>query len=51
MLIQMSIPPKLIQEFQKLYEARFGIELSEKEALEKGTQLILLMRAVYKPTK
>ena len=38
-----------IKEFQEIYKKTFGKEISKKEALEKGTQLISLIKAVYKP--
>jgi hypothetical protein len=38
-----------IKKFQALYKTRFGMDISQKEALEKGTKLLRLMELVYKP--
>lgn len=38
-----------INNFQELYKMNFGMEISKEEALAKGTQLLNLMSAVYKP--
>jgi hypothetical protein len=38
-----------IKKFQELYKARFGVDISNDEALAKGTQLLRLMELVYKP--
>jgi hypothetical protein len=40
---------KHIKKFQDIYEARFGIRLNKKDALEKGLKLVNLMKIVYKP--
>lgn len=32
-------------EFQQLYKEHFGVEITKKEALEKGLRLIRLVRA------
>ena len=39
-----------IKQFQTLYKNRFGEEISEEEALEKGLKLLRLITLVYKPT-
>ncbi len=38
-----------IKKFQELYKARFGVDISKDEACAKGTQLLNLMKIVYKP--
>ncbi len=38
-----------IQKFKKLYKNRFGIELSDAEAREKGTSLVRFLKIIYKP--
>jgi len=36
--------------FKRLFKARFGEELTDKEALERATRLVGLFRAVYSPS-
>jgi len=38
-----------IKKFQSLYKKRFGKEISQEEAYEKGAKLIRLIKLVYKP--
>jgi hypothetical protein len=38
-----------IAKFQALYKNELGIEISREDAYEKGTKLLQLMSAVYKP--
>ena len=38
-----------ITKFRKLYKQEFGVEISEVDAREQGTQLLNLMSVVYKP--
>jgi len=38
-----------IAEFQRIYKAEFGKEISREEALEQGIKLLTLMKAIYKP--
>jgi len=38
-----------LERFKVLYKNRFGVEISDQEALEKGTSLIRLMELIYKP--
>lgn len=40
-----------ILNFQAIYESRFGIKISKKEAIEKGVKLLGLMSLLYKPKK
>jgi len=39
--------PKAITEFKELYLRRYGVPLSDAEALEKAGQLLRLYKAVY----
>jgi len=41
--------PKKIDSFQAIYKEEFKEEISEKEALEKGTRLINLFKAIIGP--
>lgn len=43
------LPKEAIIEYQQIYEAQFGTEISFDEAMRQGTQLINLMRIIYKP--
>lgn len=45
----MQLSDEDIKEFQRLYKVHFNKEVSSQEALEKGTKLLTLMKAVYKP--
>lgn len=45
----MQLSQQHIEEFQQLYQRQFGQRLSAKDAAERGTQLVELMRHVYKP--
>lgn len=45
----MRLTDEHIRKFQAIYKARFGVDLTEDEAREKGTQLLRLMELVYKP--
>ncbi len=38
-----------IANFQALYKSEFGIEISKDDAYEKGSKLLGLMSAIYKP--
>jgi len=38
-----------LKEFKKIYKKRFGENLSDQVALEKATQLLNLVKAVYQP--
>lgn len=38
---------KSIEKFIELYESEFNIKLSEKEAIEKATELLGLYRAIF----
>jgi hypothetical protein len=45
----MQLTDKDIENFRELYKKRFNKEISRQEALEQGTKLLTLMKAVYKP--
>ena len=47
----MQLSDKMIKKFQILYKEHFGIEISKKEAYEKGIKLVQLMKLIYKPIK
>lgn len=38
-----------VNEFQKIYKKVIGKDISYEKALEQGTKLIQLVKAVYKP--
>lgn len=38
-----------IQEFKRLYKNRFGKELTDVEAREKGSALVRFLKIIYKP--
>lgn len=38
-----------ITKFQALYKNRFGKEISQEEAYEKGAKLVRLIELIYKP--
>jgi aldehyde:ferredoxin oxidoreductase len=38
-----------IQKFKEIYKAKFGVELTNDQAREKGDKLYRLMRLIYKP--
>ncbi len=41
------LPPEAIEEYKKLYEKRFGIKLSDEEAVFRANNLVRLYTAVY----
>jgi len=45
----MQLTDKEIAEFQRIYEKEFGVKISKQDALEQGTKLINLVKAVYQP--
>ncbi len=45
----MQLTDKDIERFQALYKTHFNKDISRAEAVEKGTKLLTLMKAVYKP--
>ena len=48
-LKSMQLTDKDLENFQALYKKQFNKDISRAEALAKGTQLLTLMKAVYKP--
>lgn len=47
----MEISEKSIEEFKKIYKEVFKEDISDQKALEKGTRLINLIKAVYRVDK
>ena len=45
----MQLKEEDIVNFQALYKSEFGIEISKDDAYEKGSKLLGLMSAIYKP--
>lgn len=45
----MQLTDKDLESFQALYKKHFNKDISRAEALAKGTQLLTLMKAVYRP--
>ena len=45
----MRLTDEHIRKFQAIYKARFGTDLTEDEAREKGVSLARLMLLIYKP--
>ena len=45
----MVLSDKKITDFQAIYKARFGKEISREEAIEKGIKLLRLIEIIYKP--
>ena len=43
------LPKKAIDEFKTIYQKEFGIELDEKEAIQKANELIELFKVLQKP--
>jgi hypothetical protein len=41
------LPSEAIEEYKKLYEKRFGVKLSEEEAVFRANNLVKLYRSVY----
>lgn len=41
------LPKEAVAEFKKIYKARFGIELPEKDAFKRASGLLNLYLAVY----
>lgn len=45
----MQLPEKAIKEYKKIYEKEFGEKISDQDALEQATNLVNLMKIIYKP--
>lgn len=41
------LPKEAIEEYKKLYEKRFGIKLSDEEAIIRANNLIKLYKVIY----
>ncbi len=41
------LPKEAIEEYKKLYEKRFGIKLSDEEAVIRANNLVNLYKVVY----
>lgn len=40
-----------LDDFKKVWKKEYGQDISDQKALEEGTALITLMKAVYRPIK
>ena len=38
-----------IEKFKEIFKAKFGVELTDDQAREKGSKLYRLMKLIYKP--
>lgn len=45
----MQLSNKAITDFKKIYFKKFGVNLTDGEANEKGIELLTLFRLVYRP--
>lgn len=45
----MELTTEQLDSFRVIYRAKFGIELSQEETLEKAIALLTLMAALYQP--
>lgn len=45
----MELTQAQIRKFQTLYKEQFSVELSDEDAIEKGSALVMLLKQVYKP--
>ena len=45
----MTLTDDQIIQYQALYKNRFGRDITQDEAREKGTKLLYLIRNIYKP--
>lgn len=45
----MQLTKKQIRKYRELYNERFGVELSNKEVLEKTQSLVRMVELIYKP--
>jgi hypothetical protein len=45
----MQFTPEQVKSFKDLYRNKFGIDLSEEEALEQLTKLVNLVKITYRP--
>lgn len=47
----MEISPRQLKKFKKIYKAQFGEDLPDDKAKESAMNLIILVKAVFKPTQ
>ncbi len=45
----MEIEPEQLDKFRAIYHAKFGLDLTPQEALEKAIPLLRLMQIIYQP--
>ena len=45
------LPKKAIEEFKKIYQKSYGVELSDEVAADKANRLVNLYKAVYSDEK
>jgi len=45
----MKLPKEAINEFRQIFENRYGIKISDKEASEKANKLFNTIRLIYRP--
>ena len=43
------ISVKALEEYKKIYKEEFSKDISDKDALDQATNLLTLMKAIYKP--
>lgn len=47
----MPLAPIFVDSFRRLYSGRFGKQIDESDAVEKGRQLLRLMELIYVPMR
>ena len=45
----MPLSKEAVREFKEIYKKEFGEEISDQEALEKATNLLMLFNVIYRP--
>ena len=45
----MQIPPKQLEKFKLICKEHLGIDLTDEEAKEEATKVLMLMKIIYKP--
>lgn len=48
--VRMKIPKEEIAEFKRLYKIEYGKEITDEKACELLTNLVLLLKQIYRPT-
>ncbi len=41
------LPKEAIEEYKSIYKKRFGVDLTDKQAVTKATRLFCLYKAIY----